>query len=187
MLLLLMIIALLRLHHLRQQSRKDKHEQVMRLLGLTTVTGQRFFDAIFESQNRSLFRDYFRMDQEAFGALFQACQSHIRSSLGSQREVLAVALNWLETAATCRSQEVLFDLAFSRCTSTVFMEFTQLYDPLGFPFFRLLCLPHRHGSWVAPTQQRCRFRFRGQCCRCWAWPLASFQADDRKPSSSWPP
>ncbi|ETI30267.1 hypothetical protein F442_02090 [Phytophthora nicotianae P10297] len=135
MLLLLMIIALLRLHHLRQQSRKDKHEQVMRLLGLTTVTGQRFFDAIFESQNRSLFRDYFRMDQEAFGALFQACQSHIRSSLGSQREVLAVALNWLETAATCRSQEVLFDLAFSRCTSTVFMEFTQLYDPLGFPFF----------------------------------------------------
>ncbi|ETL87618.1 hypothetical protein L917_13230 [Phytophthora nicotianae] len=34
MLLLLMIIALLRLHHLRQQSRKDKHKQVMSALAV---------------------------------------------------------------------------------------------------------------------------------------------------------
>ncbi|OWZ11570.1 hypothetical protein PHMEG_00015390 [Phytophthora megakarya] len=84
------------------RSRRQKHEQVVRLLGLTTLSGQRFFEAIFNSQNKTLFRD-----------LFQAYQPHIRHSLSDQRDVLAVVLHWIGTAATCRSQEVLIDLAYS--------------------------------------------------------------------------
>ncbi|OWY98469.1 Nuclease HARBI1 [Phytophthora megakarya] len=97
----------------RRSSRNAAHENIVRVLGLTTANGQRFFDAIHASQNRFLFRDNFRMDVAAFDALFELCQPFIVDTVRSQREVLAVALNWIGTAATCRSQEVLFDLTYS--------------------------------------------------------------------------
>ncbi|KAF4041946.1 hypothetical protein GN244_ATG05770 [Phytophthora infestans] len=52
------------------------------------------------------------MDAQVFDALFARCKVHIRSSLNHQREVLAIALHWIGTASTCRSQEVIFDLAY---------------------------------------------------------------------------
>ncbi|OWZ01091.1 hypothetical protein PHMEG_00027596 [Phytophthora megakarya] len=53
------------------------------------------------------------MDVAAFDALFELCQPFIVDTVRSQRELLAVALNWIGTAATCRSQEALFDLTYS--------------------------------------------------------------------------
>ncbi|KAE9055563.1 hypothetical protein PF010_g32105, partial [Phytophthora fragariae] len=52
-------------------SRHEEHVKALRLLGLTTSSGQRLFQAIHESQNRRLFRDHFCMDVEAFDELFE--------------------------------------------------------------------------------------------------------------------
>ncbi|KAF1783023.1 hypothetical protein JG687_00001723 [Phytophthora cactorum] len=53
------------------------------------------------------------MDSDAFGALFDRCKPFITDTGRDQREVLAIALHWIGTAAMCRSQEVLLDLAYS--------------------------------------------------------------------------
>lgn len=60
----------------QRPSRHDEHENALRLLGLTTRDGQRFFQAIHQSQNRRLFRDHFRMDVDAFDELFELCKLH---------------------------------------------------------------------------------------------------------------
>ncbi|OWZ02834.1 hypothetical protein PHMEG_00025537 [Phytophthora megakarya] len=97
----------------RRSSRNAVHENIVRMRGLTTTEGHRFFDAIHASQHIFLFRDNFRMDVAAFDASFELCQPFIVDTVRYQREVLAVALNWIGTAATCRSQEVFFDLTYS--------------------------------------------------------------------------
>ncbi|OWZ11527.1 hypothetical protein PHMEG_00015435 [Phytophthora megakarya] len=40
----------------RRPSRQEEHEKAVRLLGLTTAAGQRFFEAIHASPNAKLFR-----------------------------------------------------------------------------------------------------------------------------------
>ncbi|POM74325.1 DNA polymerase IV [Phytophthora palmivora] len=82
------------------------HEKSVRLLGLTTSDGQRFFEAIHASPNTKLFRDNFRMDAQAFDALFERCKPFISDTVRDQRELLAVALIWIGTGATCRAQEL---------------------------------------------------------------------------------
>ncbi|OWZ13801.1 hypothetical protein PHMEG_00012819 [Phytophthora megakarya] len=97
----------------RRSSWDAAHENIVRVRGLTTTEGQRFFDAIHASQNIFLFRDNFRMDVAAFDASFELCQPFIVDTVRYQREVLDVPLNWIGAAAACRSQEVLFDLTYS--------------------------------------------------------------------------
>lgn len=111
----LLCTALMRLSIMCRETRKQAHEKVVRKLGLTTKDGERFFEAIHASSNGFVFRDNFRMDVEAFDALFELCQPHIDTAVNIPQDVLAVALHWIGTASTCRGQEVLFDLA---CTST---------------------------------------------------------------------
>ncbi|POM74228.1 Hypothetical protein PHPALM_8852 [Phytophthora palmivora] len=69
-LLLLVSIACLPLLYSRGSSRKAAHKKAVRKLGLVTNDGERFFEAIHKSGNRFLFRDHFRMNAEAFDALF---------------------------------------------------------------------------------------------------------------------
>ncbi|KAF4144374.1 DDE superfamily endonuclease [Phytophthora infestans] len=111
--LLLVAVVCARLVQNHRLSRRAAHENMVRVLGLMTADGQRFFDAIHSSRNSFLFRDHFRMDVAAFDALFELCQPFIVDTVRNQREVLAVALHWIGAASTCRMQEVLFDLTFS--------------------------------------------------------------------------
>ncbi|KAG7377380.1 hypothetical protein PHYPSEUDO_011750 [Phytophthora pseudosyringae] len=103
----LICIATMRLSVMHRESRKEAHDKVVRKLQLTTKDGDRFFEVIHASPNRFLYRDNFRMDSETFDPLFELYQDHIDKSVRDRREVLAVALNWIGTAATCRAQEVL--------------------------------------------------------------------------------
>lgn len=109
----LICIALARLSAIHRETRAEAHLKVVRKLGLSTSDGRHFFDAIHASANRFLFRDHFRLDVEAFDALFEQCREHITLSVKDPREILAVTLNWIGAAATCRTQEVLFNLAYS--------------------------------------------------------------------------
>ncbi|OWZ18665.1 Nuclease HARBI1 [Phytophthora megakarya] len=111
--LLLVIITCLPLAWFSRVSRQEEHERAVRLLGLTTTSGQRFFEAIHAYSNGKLFHDSFRMSAQAFDELFKLCQPCISGSVRGQCELLGVALNWIGTAATCRAQEVLFDLSYS--------------------------------------------------------------------------
>eukprot|EP00644_Phytophthora_capsici_P018498 jgi/Phyca11/130751/e_gw1.97.108.1 len=85
--------------------RRLEHEKTVRLLGLSTADGLRFFEAIHASNNRRLFRDHFRMDVTAFDELFKRCRPYIRDTVRNQQEVLAVAFHWIGNAEFCRSQE----------------------------------------------------------------------------------
>ncbi|KAE9229268.1 hypothetical protein PF005_g3943 [Phytophthora fragariae] len=75
--------------------------------------GKRFFERIYSSSNPSLFRDHFRMDKELYDILFEACDRFISRKIKYRREVIAVTLDWLGRAATCRDQETKFEMAFS--------------------------------------------------------------------------
>ncbi|POM67422.1 Pol protein, partial [Phytophthora palmivora] len=79
---------------------KQEHEKAVRLLGLTTSDDQRFFEPIHASPNTMLFGDNFRMDAQAFDALFKRCKPFISDTVRDQRELLAVTLSWIGTAAT---------------------------------------------------------------------------------------
>lgn len=92
--LLLIIAACASLLYAHGTSR----EAAVRLLGLTTAGGQKFFEAIHASQNRRLFRDHFRIDAGAFDELFVRCRPFIRDTVRDQRDVPAVALHWIGNA-----------------------------------------------------------------------------------------
>ncbi|POM59711.1 Lactoylglutathione lyase [Phytophthora palmivora] len=84
-LLLLVSTACLSLLYSRGSSRKAAHKKAVRKLGLVTKDGELFFEAIHKSGNRFLFRDHFRMNTEAFGALFDRCQPFISDAVCDQR------------------------------------------------------------------------------------------------------
>ncbi|KAF4046588.1 hypothetical protein GN244_ATG00978 [Phytophthora infestans] len=75
--MLLVAAVCARLVQNHRLSRRAAHENMVRVLGLMTADGQRFFDAIHPSRNIFLFRDHFRMDVAAFDALFELCQPFI--------------------------------------------------------------------------------------------------------------
>jgi hypothetical protein len=73
----------------------------------------RFFQSIYASRNAFLFRDHFRMDKDAYDALYDLCEPLIPAKTKYRREVLAALLDWLGRGASCRDREVKFKTAFS--------------------------------------------------------------------------
>ncbi|KAG7386525.1 hypothetical protein PHYPSEUDO_015535 [Phytophthora pseudosyringae] len=74
---------------------------------------KRFFDRIYSSTNPFLFREHCRMDKALYDILFDACEDYIPRKIKYRREVVAVTLDWLGRAATCRDQETKFEMALS--------------------------------------------------------------------------
>ena len=53
------------------------------------------------------------MDKQAFDDLYEVCKPYLSSKIKYHEEVLAVTLDWLGRAASCRDQETKFRMAFS--------------------------------------------------------------------------
>ncbi|KAF4140679.1 DDE superfamily endonuclease [Phytophthora infestans] len=65
-------------------------DKIPRLLGMTSENGERPFEAIYNSRNRSLFRDHFRfrMSRSSFDVLFDRCARFFPETIRDQREAL---------------------------------------------------------------------------------------------------
>ncbi|OWZ23792.1 hypothetical protein PHMEG_0001247 [Phytophthora megakarya] len=53
------------------------------------------------------------MEKQVYDLLYDACEAFIPLKIAYRREVLAVTLDWLGRAATCRDQETKFTLVYS--------------------------------------------------------------------------
>ncbi|OWZ18830.1 hypothetical protein PHMEG_0007016 [Phytophthora megakarya] len=53
------------------------------------------------------------MEKQVYDLLYDACEAFILLKIAYRREMLAVTLDWLGRAATCRGQETKFTLAYS--------------------------------------------------------------------------
>eukprot|EP00644_Phytophthora_capsici_P007053 jgi/Phyca11/112690/e_gw1.22.606.1 len=89
---------------MREASNCARPDRVPRLLG-HPKDSPRFFEATYASSNAYLFRDHFRMDKEAFDKLFDDCDCYISAKIKYRKEVVAVTLDWLGRASSCRDQE----------------------------------------------------------------------------------
>jgi hypothetical protein len=86
---------------------------VPRLLGLRNPGSERYFDAIYASDNGRVFRDSFRMSRHTFDLLFERCLPHLPHGVRDARKVLAVTLDWFGSASVCRKQETTFGISYS--------------------------------------------------------------------------
>ncbi|KAF4143324.1 DDE superfamily endonuclease [Phytophthora infestans] len=114
-------------------------DKIPRLLGMTSDNGERPFEAIYNSRNRSLFRDHFRMSRSSFDVLFDRCARFFPETIRDQREALGVTLDWLGSALACRKQQICFDLSYSTVHKYRMLGLTAILRGLG----DLMVLPTR--------------------------------------------